>query len=101
MFAAFSPVVWKTFFTSVETWTGFYPMSAVLLVAIAVVDRSAMYLGAILGGLVLGTTLAVGWMVYFRLLGRLGRICLETARRRHAEYDEDEGEDEGADDDID
>ncbi|NLF08320.1 MAG: hypothetical protein GX594_10125 [Pirellulaceae bacterium] len=99
-FAAFSPLVWKTMFSSSETWTGFYPTAAILLIAIAVIKRAAIYLGTIFGGLALGTTLAVGWMIYFRLLGRLGRICLERAERgceapiEEMDEDEDEEEDE-------
>ena len=97
-FAIFSPPIWKTLFSSFTTWTTFFLTSAILFLLFGIIENVAFRLGMVFGVIPLGAYLAVAWMIYFRLLGRLGRVCLERAADRSRDDDEYDDEEGGEDD---
>jgi len=87
-----SPSTWGTLRKDSGAWATFYLFSAVLLLAVGVVERVVFFLGGFLGSIVLALSLTVVWLIYFRLLGRLAWHCADRAAREEieAELEEDE-----------
>ena len=83
-FGAVSMPVWRTFVKAFMGWAKFYLATAILLTA-APVAVAALSNINYLGTVIAGTTLALAWLIYFRLLGRLAWYCSE-----HSAVEEDE-----------
>jgi hypothetical protein len=71
-----SPAVWRSVLHGWRVWLGFYVVTvAAAALGGGLVAAAARYggpVGSVLGG---GTVAAIGWLAYFRLLGRLAIFC--------------------------
>ena len=83
----------RTLVVAARGWAAFYLTSAMSLVIGAAVAAIGQWIGGLWGTAVTAVALAVGWLIYFRLLGRLAWYC---ADRTAVAEPEDEPEDEAA-----
>jgi hypothetical protein len=97
---AASSAVWRTFAVAANGWAGFYLAAATLVAVTAAVTASASILiGGLFGEFVASMALVAAWLIYFRLLGRLGWYCADRTSRA-ARKAEAEAEMEAEADDV-
>ena len=85
-----SAAVCRTFWMAWTGWVRFYFLTAVLAAAIVAIVIEAFDLGLLWGVIAMAIGLGVGWLIYFRMLGRLAWYC--TERTAVAEPEEPEAE---------
>ena len=89
--AAISGLVWRTLAVAARGWAAFYLTSAALLLMVGATATVGQWIGGLWGTIVAAATLAAGWLIYFRLLGRLAWYCADrTAETEPDEEAEDE-----------
>lgn len=71
----FSLPVWRSVSRALPAWLLFYGLALMLLGVGACLDAAAMYGGAWTSLLIGAVAYNAGWMIYFRLLGRLAWYC--------------------------
>jgi DNA-directed RNA polymerase subunit RPC12/RpoP len=76
---AFSPAVCRTFWRAWWGWVRFYFVSAALTAAVVAMVIKAFTFGTLWGVIAAGIGLSVGWLAYFRMLGRLAWYCTERS----------------------
>ncbi len=76
-FAAVSLPVYRTFVTAWKGWVRFYLLSAAMLTVSAVLVLKTFSVSVLWGMIVGVTALALVWLFYFRLLGRLAWYCTD------------------------
>ena len=98
-FGAFSASVWQTVRIARKGWLAFYAATAVLFAAMATVCVSAVLLvahggrfGLWTGVALVSAAVAVGWLLYFRMFGKLAGYCTERMEAENAEDEENEEE---------
>jgi DNA-directed RNA polymerase subunit M/transcription elongation factor TFIIS len=67
----FSVTIWQGLLTKPSVWIVFYIQSAVLVLALVIVDFPSASLLGIWSAILIGPWFTAIWMVYFRLMGRL------------------------------
>jgi len=77
-----SPAVWGSLLRTWWAWLGFYVLAGSLVAAVVGVEHGLRALGGPWAALPAAIFTATAMLVYFRLLGRLGRIITEHSRRR-------------------
>ena len=83
--------VCRALWTAGRGWIGFYFTSAALLTAVGAVTVGAGAVGGVLGIVGAMLVLAPGWLVYFRLLGRLAWYCADRMNYAESEGEPDAG----------
>jgi hypothetical protein len=70
------PTVWRSVLHGWRVWLGFYVTTlAAAAMAVGLAAAAARYGGLVGGMAVAGAMIGAGWIVYFRLLGRLAAFC--------------------------
>ena len=68
--------VWRSVFRAWRAWAAFYLLTLAIVAIAVVLSASAAAIGGLtLGAVVSDAVLAVVWLIYFRLLGRLAWFC--------------------------
>jgi hypothetical protein len=80
-----SPAVWKSPFRHPVVWLTFYVLSIPLFVLIAEILVLAVSMASSLLCLLTGVLFVPGWMLYFRLLGRLAWYCSGRYEQKQSE----------------
>ena len=81
--------VCRALWTAGRGWAAFYLTSAALLAAIGVVMAVGVAVGGFLGTIGAMLILATGWLIYFRLLGRLAWYCEDRMNDAESEAEPD------------
>jgi hypothetical protein len=79
MFGVLSWPVLRTLATTTGAWLKFYLTAIAMIVAAVAVSWVASALSALLGVIVAAIVQPIGWIIYFRLLGRLAWVCADRA----------------------
>jgi DNA-directed RNA polymerase subunit RPC12/RpoP len=98
MFGVVSWPVWRTLWTDLGTWLKFYVVAAAMVIATSVLSVVAGRLSVSIGLIAAAVIQTAAWMIYARLLGRLGWVCAEHAafadlEREMAKMDDEDFED--------
>jgi hypothetical protein len=101
MFGVLSWPVLRTLKRSADGWLKFYVAAAAMIAAAVGVSWAASGLGVLVGLIVAAIADPIGWMIYFRLLGRLAWFCADRAAFDDLEADLAEASDDDFDEDSD
>jgi hypothetical protein len=93
--------VWRSLISVPRAWLQFYVLSiALAAITVALSMTSISLAGRTIGMIVTGFVVAVGWMIYFRLLGRLALYCSEHPAVEETEETEKEDEESGDEEEL-
>ena len=88
LLAVLSPAIFRTFWRAWTGWVRFYFLTALLMAALIGVSLAAYAVGPNCAVIAVAIGLGIGWMIYFRMLGRLAWFC--TVRTAVVEPEEPE-----------
>ncbi len=104
MLGVLSLPVLRTLWTTADGWLKFYLTSGMTIAAAVGISWAASGLGLLAGSVVVAIVDPVAWLIYFRLLGRLGWVCADRAAFTDLEADlavADDGDfDDSEDEDL-
>ena len=94
-FGAISLPVYQTFWMAWRGWVAFYVSTAIMLAAAGVLVTKVFLDAGLWGRIAATATVAVVWLIYFRLLGRLAWYCTEHSSHVEPEEEQDAAQDQG------